>query len=168
MKYVDHPTSVSGFVFNLCRIQQPKILTRVLKLARLVSLHMYECCCEMSFSQPLVLPSLAGNAKLRSGQTTVCQKRPGASILSWCHLGCSQFEALSRNIPCRFSANGWKKKKKKNRHCSHVQSCVQLLGQQHADTTFFNGCFFFFSSLNPTVRWSQQFEARVLRVKWWC
>lgn len=102
---------------------------------------MCECCCEMSFSQPLVLPSLAGNAKLRSGQTTVCQKRPGASILSWCHLGCSQFEALSQNITRRFSANSWKKKKKK-RHCSHVQSCVQLLGQQRADTTFFNGCFF--------------------------
>lgn len=69
--------------------------------------HMYKYCSSMFFIQRPVCVPLAGNAKIWPGQTTVCQKRPDASIFPRRGRGSSQFEALSWNVAYRLSANGF-------------------------------------------------------------
>lgn len=112
---------------------------------------MYQCCCKISFSQLLVCPLLQ----------EMLNYDPDKRLSAKNALVHRFFRDVTLAVP---NLRLWVKTshvvsvqtvgKKKKRHCSHVQSCVQLLGQQHADTTFFNGCFFKFESncqLVPTV-----------------
>lgn len=109
------------------------------------SLHMYKHII-IVFHSTACLSSLAGNAKLRPGQTTVCQKRPSASFFSWRHGGSSQFEALSQNITFGFSANSFKAKAKKKKTFSSCSRLHSTVGTNPCGHYLSNGYFFRFES----------------------